>query len=61
MVKQVYDKVLKDVCIENNGQKYAWAIPISLPVTKELASSLKVGQQVRLTDSAGNNVGALSI
>ena len=61
MVKQVYDKVLKDVCIENNGQKYAWAIPISLPVTKELASSLKVGQQVRLTDSAGNNVGALNI
>ncbi|UCD29474.1 MAG: sulfate adenylyltransferase [Planctomycetota bacterium] len=61
MVKEVYDKVLDDVCIENDGKKYAWAIPISLPVTKDLTSSLKVGRRVRLVDSQGNNVGALRI
>jgi len=61
MVKDVYDQVLKDVNIEHNGKKYAWAIPISLPVTKDLASSLKVGQKVRLVNSAGAAVGALRI
>jgi len=61
MVKEVYDQVLKDVHIDSNGQKYAWAIPISLPVDKGQASSLKTGQKVQLTDSAGNAVGLLRI
>jgi len=61
MVKAVYEQVLKDVNIDSNGRKYAWAIPISLPVGKELASSLKTGQKVKLTDSAGNAVGALRV
>lgn len=61
MVKAVYDQVLRDVNICHNGRKYAWSIPISLPVTRDLASSLKVGQRVRLTNSAGQTVGALLI
>ncbi|MGQ9648761.1 MAG: sulfate adenylyltransferase [Phycisphaerae bacterium] len=61
MVKAVYDQVLRDVNIDHNGRKYAWSIPISLPVTRDLASSLKVGQRVRLTNSAGHTVGALLI
>ncbi len=43
MVKEVYDRVLRDVNIVVNGKKYAWSIPISLPATKELAASLKPG------------------
>lgn len=61
MVKAVYDQVLRDVNIDHNGHKYAWSIPISLPVTKDIASALKVGQRVRLTNSAGETVGALLI
>ncbi|NLE58232.1 MAG: sulfate adenylyltransferase [Planctomycetes bacterium] len=61
MVKAVYDQVLRDVNIDHDGRKYAWAIPISLPVTKDLASTLKLGQRVRLTNSAGETVGALQV
>jgi sulfate adenylyltransferase len=61
MVKAVYDQVLRDVNIDHDGRKYAWAIPISLPVTKDLASTLKLGQRVRLTNSAGEAVGALQV
>lgn len=61
MVKDVYEQVLKDVHIDSRGKKYAWAIPISLPVDKDQASSLATGQKVRLTDSAGNAVGALRV
>jgi sulfate adenylyltransferase len=61
MVKSVYDQVLTDVTLGCNGRKYAWSIPISLPVTKERASSLRVGQRVRLTNSGGETVGALRV
>ncbi|MDM8007075.1 MAG: sulfate adenylyltransferase [Phycisphaerae bacterium] len=61
MVKAVYEQVLRDVNMDHGGRKYAWAIPISLPVTKDLASTLKLGQRVRLTNSAGEAVGALQV
>ncbi|NLX23341.1 MAG: sulfate adenylyltransferase [Phycisphaerae bacterium] len=61
MVKAVYDQVLKDVNIAHNGGKYAWSIPISLPVAKEQGSALRPGQKVRLTNSAGRAVGRLRV
>lgn len=61
MVKAVYEQVLRDVNMDHGGRKYAWSIPISLPVTRDLASTLKVGQRVRLANSAGKTVGALLI
>ncbi len=61
MVNEVYGQVLRDANITHEGRKYAWTIPISLPVEKSLASSLKTGQRVRLTNSAGKTVGALRI
>ncbi len=61
MVKEVYDQVLRDANITRGGQKYAWTIPISLPVDKDLAGSLKAGQRVRLADSNGKTVGALKV
>lgn len=61
MVKEVYDRVLRDVNIVVNGKKYAWSIPISLPVTKELAGSLKPGKRVRLVNAAGEAVGMLRV
>lgn len=61
MVKEVYNRVLRDVNIVVGGKKYAWSIPISLPVTKELAGTLKPGMRVKLVNSAGEAVGALRV
>lgn len=61
MTKSVYDQVCKDANICSNGGTYAWTIPISLPVDKDLASTLKVGQKVRMVNSNGEIVGSLRI
>jgi len=61
MVKAVYDQVLRDANIDSLGRKYAWAIPISLPVDRDLAWSLKAGHKVRLVNSAGQAVGCLRV
>ncbi len=61
MVKSVYDQVLSDMTIDHGGKKYAWSIPISLPVTKDLGSSLKSGERVKLVNSSGETVGALTV
>ena len=42
-----YNRVLDEAVIVHNGKKYAWTIPLALPVTKELASSL-AGPEVAL-------------
>ncbi|MGD9721927.1 MAG: hypothetical protein AB7O59_10565 [Pirellulales bacterium] len=61
MDRKTYERVLDESVIEHNGKLYAWTIPISLPVTKELAATLKPGQTVALTNSAGEVVGTLAI
>ncbi len=61
MVGDVYQQVLRDVTLTRDGKTYAWAIPLSLPVEKPLASSLKTGQRVRLTNGGGETVGVLRI
>ncbi len=61
MVKYVYDQVLRDANIDANGGKYAWTIPISLPVEKAQVSSLRPGKKVRLVNAAGEAVGCLRI
>ena len=61
MTKAVYDQVLKDANIDYNGKKYAWTIPISLPVSKDLAGSIKTGERVKLVNGAGETVGALTV
>src|SRR6188472_4142551 len=53
MDSDTYNRVLDKGSIENNGKSYAWTIPLSLPVTKELAATLSKGQKVALTNSAG--------
>ena len=53
--------MLDESVIEHNGKLYAWTIPLSLPVTAELAATLKAGQTVALTNSAGEVVATLDI
>lgn len=61
MDSATFNKVLDECHIVHNGKKYAWTIPLSLPVTAELAGQLKPGQQVALTNSAGQIVATLAI
>src|SRR5436305_4319467 len=41
-----FNKVLDDEVIVANGQPYAWTIPLSFPVDKAQAGSLKVAETV---------------
>ena len=61
MGKAAYDLVLDEMVVMSNGKKYAWSIPISFPVTSELAAQLKPGQKVALTTPEGEAVATLEI
>ncbi|MHB1033741.1 MAG: hypothetical protein ACYC35_12770 [Pirellulales bacterium] len=61
MDSATYNRVLDEASIESNGRRYAWTIPISLPVTSELAGELSVGQNVALTNGGGRIVATLVI
>ncbi len=61
MDSATYDRVLDEEVIERDGKLYAWTIPIALPVTAELAGKLGPGEEVALTNSAGQIVARLRI
>ncbi|MCA9076543.1 MAG: sulfate adenylyltransferase, partial [Planctomycetaceae bacterium] len=61
MDSAAYNRVLDEQVVESNGGKYAWTIPISFPVTSELAGSLKAGQKVALTSPSGDVVATLDV
>jgi sulfate adenylyltransferase len=61
MDRETYDRVLAESVIVHNGKKYAWTIPLSLPVTSEAARSLGKGQKVALTAPAGDVVATLEV
>ncbi len=61
MDSATYNRVLDEAYIESNGKKFAWTIPLSFPVTAELASQLSAGQKVALTCPEGQIVGTLEI
>ena len=61
MGQQTYDRVLQEKHIVYAGKKWAWTIPLSLPVTNEEASALSVDGWAALVDSAGDVFGAIRI
>ncbi|MBM81796.1 MAG: sulfate adenylyltransferase [Planctomycetaceae bacterium] len=61
MNSEVYNRVLDESTVDSNGQAYAWTIPISFPVTSDLASNLSAGQKVALTCPEGNVVATLDL
>jgi len=61
MDSATYNQVLDKGFIVHNGERYAWTIPLSLPVTSELAGKLAKGQKVALTNTAGEVVATLDI
>jgi len=61
MDKATFDRVLDEEVIVQGGKKYAWTIPISFPIAKAAAGSLKAGETVALTNSRNEIVGTLKI
>src|SRR5271165_3707146 len=61
MDRATYDRALNEEVIVHGGKKYAWTIPISFPVDQVLATSLKAGETVALTNSKQTVVGTLAI
>ena len=60
MGKADYDSVLTGACIERGGQKYAWTIPVVLPVTDAEAAALTAGGKAALS-SGGKVFGELVV
>jgi sulfate adenylyltransferase len=61
MDKSAFDRVLDEEVILHGGKKYAWTIPLSFPVDKALAASLKAGQTVALVNGKDELVGTLAV
>ena len=61
MDRATYERVLDDAYIEHGGKRYAWTIPLSLPVTAEIAGKIDKGQTVALVNGAGTVVGTLDV
>lgn len=62
MTKGDYDSVLDSKCIERNGKKWAWTIPICLPVTAEEARAAPEGAKVALyAESSASVFGVLDV
>ncbi len=61
MNSNVFNCVLDQAVIDSNDKQYAWTIPLSLPVTAELAGTLSTGQKVALTSPEGEIVATLEI
>jgi sulfate adenylyltransferase len=61
MDRATYERVLDDAHIVHAGARYAWTIPLGLPVTTELAAKIAPGQTVALGNSAGTIVGTLDV
>ena len=52
-----FNRVLDEEVVIHGGKKYAWTIPLSLPVDAALAAQLKPGQTAALVNAAGEAVG----
>ncbi|MEX2215420.1 MAG: hypothetical protein WD768_14905 [Phycisphaeraceae bacterium] len=61
MTEAVFNRVLDEHVVVHNARKFAWTIPLSLPVTSELAHKIKSGDTVALTAPSGDIVATLHV
>ena len=61
MNEAAWNRVLAEGAIEHGGKRWAWTIPLALPVTKDLAGKLKPGTKAALVNGRGEVIGDLEI
>src|SRR5207245_3525232 len=61
MDRETAERVLDDEIILRDGKAYAWTIPISFPVDRTLAKSMKKGETIALVNSRNEIVGSLVV
>ena len=61
MDRATYDRVLDEEHIVHGGAKYAWTIPLALPVTAELATRLGKGRTVALVNGRNEVVATVDV
>lgn len=61
MTKEQYDLVLDEKVVMSGGERYAWTIPMCLPVTDEEAAALSAGVTAALVGPDGSVVGTLDV
>ncbi len=61
MTESQYNQVLDSWTVTSGGKKYAWAIPLALPVTEDEAAQLTVGGQAAMVDARGKLVGFIRV
>jgi sulfate adenylyltransferase len=59
MGKAAFDLVLEERVIVSGGKRYAWTIPLSLPLTDDEAAGLKPGGSAAIHDEDGQVVAIL--
>jgi len=59
MKQEVYDRVLDESVILQDGKRYAWTIPLSLPVTDAEAAALEPGGAAALVREDGSLLGVV--
>ncbi len=60
MQKEAFELALSERVILSEGKRYAWTIPISLPITDEEASSLTAGGSCAVETEEGEGVAIIS-
>ena len=61
MGRAAYDRVLEESVVQRGEKLYAWTIPLSLPVAKDLAAKITPGQKVALVRNGGSVVATLDV
>ncbi len=53
-----YESVLKDMRLKNG---LIWSIPVTLPVTKEMAADFRIGEKLALAEPSGKILGVMKL
>src|SRR6185503_20062868 len=61
MNEAAWKRVLAEGAIEHGGKRWAWTIPLALPVTSALAGQLRPGTRAALVNGRGEVIGDLEI
>ncbi len=61
MDEATFNHVLDEKNVVRNGVKYAWTIPMALPVTEAEAAALRPGKSAALVNSSGEVFGTIAV